>query len=71
MTEMALSSFTVMNSVTKDKGYNKNCITLEDVSNDPNGFNFETIIALKESCEGKGLSRKFKTFDELLEDLNA
>ena len=40
-----------------------------DELEDPNGFNYETIKALKDSEEGKNLSKAYDTVDELMADI--
>ena len=40
-------------------------------NNDPNGFNADTIKALRDTDNGKNLSKVFHSVDELFEDLNA
>lgn len=69
MTEFNSLSFTIPYNYSLKKKKSISSITYDDVLSDPNGFNYKTILVLKEAQEGKNLSRKYNSLEEMYKDM--
>ncbi|MBQ2658653.1 MAG: hypothetical protein IJF87_08810 [Erysipelotrichaceae bacterium] len=68
MTEFNSLSFTIPYDYSSKKKFFSS-ISYDDVLNDPNGFNYQTILVLKETQEGKNLSKKYDSLEEMYKDM--